>query len=117
MEDVGAGAGVDDEQPPTAIVKIAPSNGAREILMPSVSHGVQLKAFVSSAEARGQARIEGLVYQGAQTDMTARLSDGQRVLLSVREPAPAQLAAGQTVRMHLPPDAFMVLMGEPSSPR
>ena len=64
-----------------------------------------------------EARIEGLVYQGAQTDMTARLSDGQRMLLSVREPAPAQLAAGQTVRMHLPPDAFMVLMGEPSSPR
>ena len=64
-----------------------------------------------------EARIEGLVYQGAQTDVTARLSDGQRVLLSVREPAPVQLAAGQTVRMYLRPDAFMVLMGEPSSPR
>ena len=45
--------------------------------------------------------------------MTARLSDGQRVLASVGEPAPARLAAGQTARLHLPPDAFMVLVGDP----
>jgi len=60
-----------------------------------------------------EARIEGLVYQGAQTEVTARLSDGQRVLASVGEPAPARLAAGQTARLHLPPDAFMVLVGDP----
>jgi spermidine/putrescine transport system ATP-binding protein len=55
------------------------------------------------------ARIEGLVYQGAQTEVTARLHDGQRVLVFVTEPAPVPLAAGQTVRLHLPADAFMVL--------
>jgi hypothetical protein len=56
-----------------------------------------------------QARIDGLVYQGAQTEVAARLDDGQRVLVFVTEPAPAPLAVGQTVRLHLPPDAFMVL--------
>jgi putative spermidine/putrescine transport system ATP-binding protein len=56
-----------------------------------------------------EARIEGLVYQGAQTEVTARLADGQRVLVSVTEPAPAPLAPGQTVQVHFPPDAFMVL--------
>jgi len=55
------------------------------------------------------ARVEGLVYQGAQTEVTARLDDGQRVLVFVTEPAPESLALGQTVRLHLPPDAFMVL--------
>jgi ABC-type Fe3+/spermidine/putrescine transport system ATPase subunit len=55
------------------------------------------------------ARIEGLVYQGAQTEVTARLGDGQRVRVFVSEPAPAPLATGQTVHLHLPPDAFMVL--------
>jgi spermidine/putrescine ABC transporter ATP-binding subunit len=53
--------------------------------------------------------IEGLVYQGAQTEVTARLADGQRVLVVVSEPAPVPLAPGQTVRLHLPADAFMVL--------
>ena len=55
------------------------------------------------------ARIEGLVYQGAQTEVTARLGDGQRVLVFVTEPAPAPLAPGQAVRLHLPADAFMLL--------
>jgi putative spermidine/putrescine transport system ATP-binding protein len=55
------------------------------------------------------ARVEGLVYQGAQTEVTARLADGQRVLVFVTEPAPAPLAAGQTLSLHFPPDAFMVL--------
>jgi spermidine/putrescine ABC transporter ATP-binding subunit len=55
------------------------------------------------------ARIEALVYQGAQTEVTARLGDGQRVLVFVTEPAPMPLALGQTVRLHLPADAFMVL--------
>ena len=56
-----------------------------------------------------EARIEGLVYQGAQTELSARLADGQRVLVFVTEPAPAPLAPGQPVRLHLPADAFMVL--------
>jgi len=55
------------------------------------------------------ARIEGLVYQGAQTEVTARLGDGQRVLVFVTEPAPVPLAPGQTVHLHLPADAFMLL--------
>jgi len=55
------------------------------------------------------ARVEGLVYQGAQTEVTARLDDGQRVLVFVIEPTPAPLALGQTVHLHLPADAFMVL--------
>ena len=55
------------------------------------------------------ARVEGLVYQGAQTEVTARLADGQRVLAFVPEPVPVPLAIGETVRLHLPADAFMVL--------
>ncbi len=55
------------------------------------------------------ARVEGLVYQGAQTEVTARLDDGQRVLVFITEPTPALLALGQPVRLHLPADAFMVL--------
>jgi len=56
-----------------------------------------------------EARIEGLVYQGAQTEVTARLGDGQRVRVFVIEPAPVPLAVGQTVHLHLPAEAFMVL--------
>ena len=56
-----------------------------------------------------EAHVEGLVYQGAQTELTARLDDGQRVLVFVTEPAPVPLAVAQTVRLHFPADAFMVL--------
>jgi len=56
-----------------------------------------------------EARIEGLVYQGAQTEVTARLGDGQRVRVFVIEPTPAPLATGQAVHLHLPAEAFMVL--------
>jgi spermidine/putrescine ABC transporter ATP-binding subunit len=56
-----------------------------------------------------EARVEGLVYQGAQTEVTARLADGQRVLVFVTEPAPVPLAAGQTVHLHVPAEAFMLL--------
>ena len=55
------------------------------------------------------ARIEGLVYQGAQTEVTARLGDGQRVRVFVIEPTPAPLVTGQAVHLHLPAEAFMVL--------
>ena len=57
------------------------------------------------------ARVESLVYQGAQTEVTARLDDGQRVLVFVTEPAPVRLAVGHAVRLHLPSAAFMVLAG------
>jgi len=62
-----------------------------------------------SGDSVVDARIDGLVYQGAQTEVTARLADGQRVLMFVTEPSPASLAIGQTVRLHLPADAFMLL--------
>jgi spermidine/putrescine ABC transporter ATP-binding subunit len=55
------------------------------------------------------ARIDGLVYQGAQTEVTARLADGQRVLVFVTEPSPVPLASGHVVRLELPADAFMLL--------
>jgi ABC-type Fe3+/spermidine/putrescine transport system ATPase subunit len=54
-------------------------------------------------------RIAGVVYQGVQTELTVEIGGGQRLLVFVAEPAPAALAAGQAVRLHLPPDAFMRL--------
>jgi spermidine/putrescine ABC transporter ATP-binding subunit len=60
-------------------------------------------------EGTAEARVEGLVYQGSLTEVTARLGDGQRVLVFVTEPAPVRLAQGQIVHLQLPPDAFMVL--------
>jgi spermidine/putrescine ABC transporter ATP-binding subunit len=56
-----------------------------------------------------EAEIDALVYQGAQTELTAKLGDGQRVRVFVTEPAPIPLAPGQRVRLHLPADAFMVI--------
>ncbi len=60
-------------------------------------------------EGATEARIDGLVYQGSMTEVSARLSDGQRVLIFVTEPAPIPLAPGQLVHLNLPADAFMVL--------
>jgi ABC-type Fe3+/spermidine/putrescine transport system ATPase subunit len=54
-------------------------------------------------------RVTGVVYQGAQTDLTVEIGGGQRLFVFVREPAPVALAPGQTLRLHLPPDAFMRL--------
>jgi len=56
-----------------------------------------------------EVRVEGLVYQGSMTEVTARLADGQRVLMFVTEPAPMPLAPGQRLALELPPAAFMVL--------
>ena len=56
-----------------------------------------------------EGRIVRLSYQGALTEVTAEVAGGQRLLAFVTEPAPAPLATGQTVRLHLPPDAFTVL--------
>jgi putative spermidine/putrescine transport system ATP-binding protein len=55
------------------------------------------------------AHVDALVYQGAQTELTARLTDGQRVLVIVTEPSPVPLAVGHAVRLHLPADAFMLV--------
>ena len=60
-------------------------------------------------EGAAEARVEGLIYQGSMTEVTARLADGQRVLVFVTEPAPMPLAPGHLVHLQLPPDAFMVL--------
>ncbi len=54
-------------------------------------------------------RVTGVVYQGVQTELTVEIGAGQRLLVFVAEPAPAALAVGQALRLHLPPDAFMRL--------
>ena len=54
-------------------------------------------------------RVTGVVYQGVQTELTVEIGAGQRLLVFVAEPAPAALAAGQALRLHLPADAFMRL--------
>jgi spermidine/putrescine ABC transporter ATP-binding subunit len=56
-------------------------------------------------------RVIGVVYQGLQTELTVEVGGGQRLFVFVAEPAPAALAPGQAVRLHLPPDAFMRLQG------
>jgi spermidine/putrescine ABC transporter ATP-binding subunit len=56
-----------------------------------------------------EARITGVTYQGAQTEVTAETAGGQRLLVFAAEPAPAALAPGQPVRLHLPAEAFMRL--------
>jgi ABC-type Fe3+/spermidine/putrescine transport system ATPase subunit len=55
------------------------------------------------------ATVESLVYQGAQTELTANLADGQRVLVFVAEPAQYPLSVGRPIHLHLPADAFMPL--------
>jgi ABC-type Fe3+/spermidine/putrescine transport system ATPase subunit len=59
-----------------------------------------------------EARVQALVYQGAQTEVTAVLGDGQRVLVFVTEPAPMTLSPGVPVWLHLRADAFMTLAGD-----
>jgi hypothetical protein len=44
-----------------------------------------------------------------QTELTVEIGGGQRLLVFVAEPAPAALAPGQALRLHLPADAFMRL--------
>src|SRR5258705_234588 len=56
-------------------------------------------------------RVNGVVYQGVQTDLTVEIGGGQRLLVFVAEPAPAARAPGQVVRLQLPPGAFMRLHG------
>jgi hypothetical protein len=55
------------------------------------------------------ARVVGVVYQGVQTEVTVEIGGGQRLLVFVPEPVPTVLAAGQALRLHLPPGAFMRL--------
>ncbi len=56
-----------------------------------------------------EGRITGVVYQGVQTEVTAEIPGGQRLLVFVAEPAPVALVPGQALRLHLPADAFMRL--------
>jgi spermidine/putrescine ABC transporter ATP-binding subunit len=56
-----------------------------------------------------EGRITGVVYQGVQTEVTAEIPGGQRLLVFVAEPAPVALVPGQVLRLHLPADAFMRL--------
>src|SRR5262249_2292469 len=56
-----------------------------------------------------EARGAGWVYEGGQTGLGVGSGGGRRLLMFVREPGPAALAAGQALRLHLPPEAFMRL--------
>ena len=69
----------------------------------------RVRLAAAAGEGTAEARIEGLVYQGALTEVSARLADGQRVRVFVSEPAPMPLASGQIIHLRLPADAFMVL--------
>jgi len=69
----------------------------------------RVRLAAAAGEGTAEARIEGLVYQGAMTEVSARLADGQRVRVFVNEPAPMPLAPGQIIHLRLPADAFMVL--------
>ncbi|HEV8228250.1 MAG TPA: ABC transporter ATP-binding protein [Methylomirabilota bacterium] len=69
----------------------------------------RVRLAAAAGEGTAEARIEGLVYQGALTEVSARLADGQRVRVFVSEPAPMLLASGQVIHLRLPADAFMVL--------
>jgi spermidine/putrescine transport system ATP-binding protein len=69
----------------------------------------RVRLAAGPGEGTAEARIEGLVYQGSMTEVSARLGDGQRVLVFVTEPAPIPLAPGQIVHLRLPANAFMVL--------
>jgi spermidine/putrescine ABC transporter ATP-binding subunit len=60
-----------------------------------------------------EGRVTGVVYQGVQTEVTVELAGGLRLLVFVPEPAPAPLAPGQPLRLHLPADAFIRLQPEP----
>jgi len=55
------------------------------------------------------ARIVGVIYQGLQTEVTAEIVGGQRLLAFVPEPAPPGLVPGRTLLLHLPAEAFMSL--------
>jgi spermidine/putrescine ABC transporter ATP-binding subunit len=69
----------------------------------------RVRLTAASEAGSAAARIETLVYQGALTEVSARLHDGQRVRVFVTEPAPVPLVPGQVVHLSLPADAFMVL--------
>jgi spermidine/putrescine ABC transporter ATP-binding subunit len=95
---------------PGLTIRVAASEALRageEVELAIRPERVRLAA--GPGEGTAEARIEGLVYQGSLTEVTARLGDGQRVLVFVTEPAPMRLAPGQIVHLQLPPDAFMVL--------
>ena len=62
-----------------------------------------------AAENVVDGRVAGVVYQGVQTEVTVEIGGGQRLLVFVPEPGPTALAAGQALRLYLPPEAFMRL--------
>ncbi|PYM52582.1 MAG: hypothetical protein DME16_00975 [Candidatus Rokuibacteriota bacterium] len=55
------------------------------------------------------ARIVGVTYRGLQTEVTAEIVGGRRLLAFVPEPAPPGLVPGRTLLLHLPAGAFMSL--------
>ena len=86
-----------------------PHNGAADGPVELAIRPERLRLAPGPGDNVLEARIEALVYQGGQTEVTTTLGDGQHVLVFVTEPAPAPLAPGLVVRLHLPAEAFMVL--------
>ena len=72
----------------------------------------RIRLATGSGENVIEARISGVVYQGVQTEVTAEVPGGQRLLVFVPEPAPGALTPGRSLRLHLPADAFMRLSPE-----
>jgi spermidine/putrescine ABC transporter ATP-binding subunit len=97
---VGRGAGLRVGSGPP----LAPGTDVELAIRPE-----RIRLATSAGDNVIEARVEGLVYQGAQTELTARIDDGQKVLVFVTEPAPVSIAVGQTVRLELPAGAFMIL--------
>ena len=74
---------------------------------------VALGRAAGGAAAAGDGAVPGriarLTYLGAQTEVSVEIAGGQRVLALVTEPAPEPLAVGDSVRVELPADGFMLL--------
>jgi spermidine/putrescine ABC transporter ATP-binding subunit len=70
--------------------------------------GLMTAGGAPSGENVIEARIVGLTYQGAITEVVTDAA-GVRLLAFVGEPAAPGLAPGQVVALRLPPEAFMTL--------
>ena len=96
---------------PRLLVRVgAPFGVGEEIELTIRPERIRLAAAAGDNVVEG--RVVGVVYQGLQTEVTVDLAGGPRVLVFVPEPAPAALAPGQPLRLHLPADAFVRLLPE-----
>ena len=99
-------------------VELAPDVSLKVSITPALAAGQEVELAirperVSIVVGPGDnvvaARIVGVTYQGLQTEVTAEIAGGQRLLAFVPEPAPPGLGPGRTLWLHLPAEAFMSL--------